>query len=157
MQQSQGTADLVKGSQHALRTIRQGQRFIDFAAKNLESGLLGGWLLADGGGKLSTVKYAYSMSTVGINMMGHLPGGQDYPFHSFNLESVVPQKHLLRGIGRHLSWEGRESAESVRDAVGWDKTKMRAAAAGGFTADCLKDWVKGFLEKQSTDTAGIAP
>ena len=35
-------------------------------------------------------------------MMGHLPSGQDQLFYSFNLESVVPQKHLLRGIDRCL-------------------------------------------------------
>jgi transposase len=35
-------------------------------------------------------------------MMGHLPGGQDHLFYSFNLESVVPEKHLLRGIDRCL-------------------------------------------------------
>ena len=34
--------------------------------------------------------------------MGHLPGGQDHLFYSFNLESVVPEKHLLRGIDRCL-------------------------------------------------------
>lgn len=35
-------------------------------------------------------------------MMGHLPGGQDHLFYAFNIESVVPQKHLLRGIDRCL-------------------------------------------------------
>lgn len=34
--------------------------------------------------------------------MGHQPGGQDHLFYSFNLESVVPQNHLLRGIDRCL-------------------------------------------------------
>ena len=34
--------------------------------------------------------------------MGRQPGGQDHLFYSFNLESVVPQKHLLRGIDRCL-------------------------------------------------------
>jgi hypothetical protein len=35
-------------------------------------------------------------------MMGRQPGGQDHLFYSFNLESVVPEKHLLRGIDRCL-------------------------------------------------------
>ena len=35
-------------------------------------------------------------------MMGKLPGGQDHLFYAFNLESVVPQRHLLRGIDRYL-------------------------------------------------------
>ena len=35
-------------------------------------------------------------------MMGHQLGGQDHLFYSFDLESVVPQKHLLRGIDRCL-------------------------------------------------------
>lgn len=35
-------------------------------------------------------------------MMGCQPGGQDPLFYSFDLESVVPQKHLLRGIDRCL-------------------------------------------------------
>ena len=35
-------------------------------------------------------------------MMGKLPSGQDHLFYAFNLESVVPQKHLLRSIARCL-------------------------------------------------------
>ena len=35
-------------------------------------------------------------------MMGHLPSGQDHLFYSFNLESIVPENHLLRGIDRCL-------------------------------------------------------
>ena len=35
-------------------------------------------------------------------MMGPQLGGQDHLFYSFDLESVVPQKHLLRGIDRCL-------------------------------------------------------
>ncbi len=31
-------------------------------------------------------------------MMGRLSGGQEHLFYSFDLESVIPQKHLLRGI-----------------------------------------------------------
>lgn len=34
--------------------------------------------------------------------MGRQQGGQDHLFYSFNLESIVPQKHLLRGIDRCL-------------------------------------------------------
>ena len=37
-----------------------------------------------------------------IKMMGRQSGGQDHLFYSFDLESVVPQKHLLRGIDRCL-------------------------------------------------------
>ena len=36
-------------------------------------------------------------------MMGKLPSGQDHLFYAFNLESVVPQKHLLRSIARSSS------------------------------------------------------
>ncbi|MGB8546421.1 MAG: IS5/IS1182 family transposase, partial [Azonexus sp.] len=35
-------------------------------------------------------------------MMGCQSVGQDHLFYAFNLESVVPQKHLLRGIDRCL-------------------------------------------------------
>ena len=34
--------------------------------------------------------------------MGRQPVGQDHLFYAFNLESVVPQKHLLRGIASCL-------------------------------------------------------
>lgn len=34
--------------------------------------------------------------------MGQQPGGQNHLFYTFNLETVVPQKHLLRGIDRCL-------------------------------------------------------
>ena len=35
-------------------------------------------------------------------MMGRQAVGQDHLFYAFNLESVVPQKHLLRSIARCL-------------------------------------------------------
>lgn len=35
-------------------------------------------------------------------MMGRQPSEQDHLFYAFNLESVIPQKHLLRGIARCL-------------------------------------------------------
>ena len=34
-------------------------------------------------------------------MMGKLPSGQDHLFYAFNLESVVPQKHLLRCLDQN--------------------------------------------------------
>ncbi len=37
-----------------------------------------------------------------IKMMGRQLGGQEHLFYSFDLESVIPQKHLLRGIDRCL-------------------------------------------------------
>ena len=35
-------------------------------------------------------------------MMGRQAVGQDHLFYAFNLETVVPQKHLLRSIDRCL-------------------------------------------------------
>lgn len=35
-------------------------------------------------------------------MMGRQTGGQERLFYSFNLETVVPENHLLRGINRCL-------------------------------------------------------
>lgn len=37
-----------------------------------------------------------------IKMMGRQLGGQEHLFYSFDLESVIPQKHLLRSIDRCL-------------------------------------------------------
>lgn len=37
-----------------------------------------------------------------IEMMGRQAVGQDHLFYAFNLETVVPQKHLFRGIDRCL-------------------------------------------------------
>jgi transposase len=37
-----------------------------------------------------------------IVMMGHLGGGQDKLFYSFNLDSHIPREHLLRGIDYFL-------------------------------------------------------
>lgn len=65
--------------------------------------VLEGPLLADGVEKRLTVKYAYCMFYGVIKMMGHLPGGQEHQFYAFNLESVVPEKHLLRSIDRCLN------------------------------------------------------
>jgi len=35
-------------------------------------------------------------------MLGRQPSGQDHLFYAFNLESIVPRKHLLRGIDNCL-------------------------------------------------------
>src|SRR5574340_306649 len=42
-------------------------------------------------------------------MMGRQAGGQERLFYSFNLESVVPENHLLRGINRCLDLRDPES------------------------------------------------
>jgi hypothetical protein len=36
-------------------------------------------------------------------MMGPQAGGQERLFYSFNLETVVPENHLLRGIDRTMA------------------------------------------------------
>src|SRR5574340_239690 len=46
-------------------------------------------------------------------MMGRQAGGQERLFYSFNLESVVPENHLLRGINRCLDL--RELREHLAD------------------------------------------
>src|SRR5574338_850897 len=46
-------------------------------------------------------------------MMGRQAGGQERLFYSFNLESVVPEDHLLRGINRCLDL--RELREHLAD------------------------------------------
>jgi len=54
-----------------------------------------------------------------------------------------------------LTWEGHDFLDSVRDPAVWTKTKQGALAAGGFTADLLKDLAKGFIKKQIEDRTGI--
>ena len=52
----------------------------------------------------NTQVYNMSIAFLGgvIEMIGRQPVGQDHLFYAFNLESVVPQKHLLRSIARCL-------------------------------------------------------
>jgi transposase len=52
--------------------------------------------------KPAGLEYAYGMVRRGVAMMGQQTGGQEKLFYAFNLEQVVPAKHLLRGIDRCL-------------------------------------------------------
>ena len=54
-----------------------------------------------------------------------------------------------------ISWAGRDFLDSVRDPKIWEKTKKGAEAAGGFTADLLKDLAKGFVKKQIEEYTGV--
>lgn len=75
----------------------------------------------------------------------HPPGkalrlDSDYVFH------VVP---------RHLTWEGHEFLESVRDAEIWKKTKGAASSIGSFGLDTLKELAKGFIKTKIKDHTGV--
>lgn len=61
------------------------------------------------------------------------------------------EKGLLRG----LSWQGCEFLDSIRDPEIWAKTKKSAGAAGGFTADLLKDLAKGFIRTKIEEHTGV--
>jgi hypothetical protein len=52
--------------------------------------------------KPAGLEYAYSIFRRGVAMMGQQTGGQEKLFYAFNLEQVVPAKHLLRSIDRCL-------------------------------------------------------
>jgi len=52
-------------------------------------------------------------------MMGQQVGGQERLFYSFNLETVIPQNHLLRGIDRCLDLDGlRQHLTDYYSAIG---------------------------------------
>jgi len=52
-------------------------------------------------------------------MMGQQVGGQERLFYSFNLETVVPANHLLRGIDRCLDLGGlRQHLTDYYSAIG---------------------------------------
>lgn len=63
------------------------------------------------------------------------------------------------GAGSYLikaiTWGGHDFLDSVRDPKIWEKTKSGAEAAGGFTADLLKDLAKGFIRKQVEEYTGV--
>jgi len=61
---------------------------------------------------------------------------------------------LFPAIGG-LSWQGHDFLDSVRNPDVWAKTKKGAEAAGGFTADLLKDLAKGFVKKQIEEYTGV--
>ncbi len=54
-----------------------------------------------------------------------------------------------------LTWAGHDFVDSVRSPEVWAKTKKGAEAAGGFTADLLKDLAKGFIKKQVEEYTGV--
>ena len=58
--------------------------------------------MADGVEKDPAVKYAERIFGGVAKMMGRQAGGQERLFYSFNLETVVPENHRLRGINRCL-------------------------------------------------------
>ncbi|STR45695.1 DUF2513 domain-containing protein [Iodobacter fluviatilis] len=77
--------------------------------------------------------------------LAHPPGkalrlDSDYVFH------VVP---------RHLTWEGHEFLDSVRDAEIWMYTKSTAVSVGSFGFDTLKDLAKGFIKTKIKNHTGI--
>lgn len=54
-----------------------------------------------------------------------------------------------------ITWAGHDFIDSVRDPKIWEKTKSGAEAAGGFTADLLKDLAKGFIRKRVEEYTGV--
>lgn len=54
-----------------------------------------------------------------------------------------------------LTWQGHDFLDSVRNQETWAKTKKGALAAGGWTADILKDLAKGFIKKQIEEHTGV--
>ena len=75
---------------------------------------------------------------------GYVETGQTWPFG--------PDGSM---VFRHLTWEGHEFLDAVRDPKIWADTKRGAEAAGGFTIDLLKDLAKGFLRKQVEELTGV--
>lgn len=55
----------------------------------------------------------------------------------------------------HLTWEGHDLLDSIRDPETWAKTKKAAARAGGFTVNILRDVAYGIIKKALEDHTGI--
>lgn len=67
-------------------------------------------------------------------------------------EVVFLDEQIL--VGR-LTWDGQDFVNTIRDPEIWSRTKSGALAAGGWTADLLKDLAKGFIRKKLEETTGV--
>jgi hypothetical protein len=74
------------------------------------------------------------------------PSGSDRLYENCSVISVSP---------RHLTWEGQEFLETVRDEEVWQNTKRAAKSIGSFGLDTLKELGKGFIKKKIKDHTGI--
>lgn len=54
-----------------------------------------------------------------------------------------------------ITWAGYDFIEAIRDSKIWERTKLGAGAAGGFTIELLQDLAKGFIRKQVEERTGI--
>jgi hypothetical protein len=74
------------------------------------------------------------------------PSGNDRLFENSSVLSVFP---------RHLTWDGQEFLETIRDEEVWKKTKLAAKTVGSFGLDTLKELGKGFIKKKIKDHTGV--
>jgi len=74
------------------------------------------------------------------------PSGSDCLFENPSVLSVFP---------RHLTWDGQEFLETIRDEEVWKKTKLAARSVGSFGLDTLKELGKGFIKKKIKDHTGV--
>lgn len=100
------------------------------------------------------------------DLLGDNASQADYEKTAEHLRLLIDEAGLLSGtpvhtlagknwINIHLTWEGHDFLDSVRDERTWAKTKTGALAAGGWTLDILKDLAKGFVKKQIEEQTGI--
>lgn len=67
----------------------------------------------------------------------------------------VDSDYVFNVMPRHLTWEGHEFLDSVRDAEVWSKTKEAASSVGSYGFDMLKDLAKGFIKTKIKQHTGI--
>jgi|ERR1700730_13453399 hypothetical protein len=76
---------------------------------------------------------------------------------AYNLNLLIDKGYIKGTHGMqmprisHLTWEGHDFLDSIRDPETWAKTKKAATRAGGFTVDLLRDLAKGLIKKQIED------
>lgn len=72
-----------------------------------------------------------------------------------NKAKRVDSDYVFHVMPRHLTWEGHEFLDSVRDAEVWSKTKEAASSFGSYGLDMLKDLAKGFIKTKIKQHTGI--
>lgn len=75
--------------------------------------------------------------------------------HKSGKAMTLDSEYAWLAIPHHITWDGHEFLETVRDEKIWASTKGAAKKIGSFSVDTLKELGKGFIKKQVKDYTGF--
>jgi hypothetical protein len=95
----------------------------------------------------------------------HVPAYENHPWYiiEHHVELLENQGYLEKHqqtldpghLFGHLTWQGHEFLDSIRDPEIWRKTKDTAERAGGFTVSILGGIAKGLIKTKIKEHTGV--